>query len=150
MAILAILLEKLSKNHKIGDFGGKKLSKCDKNSNINNYSFVPQIEHPVALCDSVFKIRNLNNQRVAKVLLCCKNISNKWWSDALYQEYSNNLWLLNTWEDTKSQNREYVISNLYKFDYNSFESKDGAELSQMLNNGIIKEVKTEMSWLLTW
>ena len=44
-----------------------------------------------------------------------------------------------------SQNREYVISNLYKFDYNSFESKDDAELSQMLNNGIIKEVKTEMS-----
>ena len=42
------LLEKLSKNHKIGDFGFKKLSKFEENSKINIYSLVPQIDHHVA------------------------------------------------------------------------------------------------------
>jgi len=44
------LLEKLSKILKIGDFGCKKSSKFEENSKINNYSLVPQIDHPVALC----------------------------------------------------------------------------------------------------
>ena len=45
------LLEKMSKIHKIGWFGGKKKSsKFEENSKINIYSLVPQIDHPVALC----------------------------------------------------------------------------------------------------
>ena len=45
----AFLLEKLSKIHKIGDFGCKNHQYLKKNSNINNYSLVPQIDHLVAL-----------------------------------------------------------------------------------------------------
>ena len=39
-----------SKIHKIVDFGCKKPSNFDKDSKINTFSLVPQIDHPVALC----------------------------------------------------------------------------------------------------
>ena len=53
-AFWPFLLEKWSKIHKIDDFGCKKSSKFEENSKINIYSLVPQIDHPVALCECRF------------------------------------------------------------------------------------------------
>ena len=47
-----LLIVNCSKIPKIGGFGCKKLSKFEEISKINIYSLVPQIEHPVALCNT--------------------------------------------------------------------------------------------------
>ena len=47
---MAILLEKLSKIHKICGSDYKTSSQFEENSKINISSLVPQIDHSVALC----------------------------------------------------------------------------------------------------
>ena len=73
------LLEKLSKIHIIGDFGFwlQKSSKFEENSKTYNYSSVPQIDHPVALCYVLLK------RGVFNAFDCWMPIFNKkysWWA----------------------------------------------------------------------